>query len=718
VEDLRQGGLHPFTQTSRQQDHSEIFHLSFPKLSNGANYSVSMGLIKGMGHELLPRAWRRVWGDLQDRLFHRSAIISFSMTGFLTTKISANVDRITQDRGRLYFLRGAVNLLEGDAWRVEAAVQGTRRYHVSISREKNSFEVSCTCPYYERELETCKHIWATFLAAEQEGYLEGSRDIPPRQIQEVGPRSFPDEEPERPPRTKKPPPPSWKQQLQGLRGAMEAEEGRPRNEWLPERELVYLIDVQDTLASERLTVEVAQRDRKMDGSWGKLKSRRIRFHEIANLSNPGDRRILALLLGAREEISYRYSSYYYDSASSSYALAQPVWDVVLPLMCATERCFLRVSLTDAELQPIQWDDGDLWELWLKITLEDAGERYLVTGLLRRAEAEMELAKPALLLAGGLVFYDGRVACLQDFGAFGWISLLRGCGSLSIPKKEADHFLSELLRLPRRPRLELPDELKFETVSQRPKPCLIIKPGERNAWGRARLVGELSFEYEGEIIPYKRPGQGIYQRERRRLILRDIETEVAAEKRLKQLGFRSGYATEDSEFELLPDYLPKVVRALTNEGWRVEAQGKLYRTPGELRMEISSGIDWFELSGGAQFGASTVSLPELLMALKRGDHTVRLDDGTLGILPEEWMKKYGILAGLGTVEGNNLRFRRQQIGLLDALLASEPEATADAIFERARQELPCSGARRFLAVRGATPMPRHGASWRGLCGLLS
>ena len=604
--------------------------------------------------------------------------------GFLTANISALVDRISQNRGRLYFLRGAVNVLEGDAWRVEATVQGTHQYYVRISRAKNSFDFSCSCPYYEREFVSCKHIWATFLAAEQEGYLEGSGDIPPLQIEEASPRSFPAGKPERPPGTKKPPAPSWKQQLQGLLGAMEAEESPSR--WSPERELVYLIDVQDTLASERLTVEVAQRDRKMDGSWGKLKSRRMRLHEIANLSGPSDRRILTLLLGAGQEMSYGYSSYYYDSAPFSYALAQPAWDVVLPLMCATGRCFLRASLMGAELAPIRWDDGSPWELWLKIMPEDVGERYLVSGSLRRAEGEMELARPALLLAGGLVFYGGWVARLQDFGAFGWISLLRGRGSLSVPKKEADDFLTELLRLSRRPQLELPEELKFEVASHRPKPCLIIKPGERNPWGRARLVGELSFEYEGEVIPHKRPGQGIYQKDRRRLILRDIETEIVAEKRLKQLGFRRAYSTGDPELELLPDHLPKVVRALTNEGWHVEAQGKLYRTPGELRMEISSGIDWFELRGAVQFGEITASLPELLRALRQGEHTVRLDDGTLGILPEEWLKKYGLLAGLGSVQGNHLRFTRQQIGLLDALIASEPEVTADAIFERVRKQL--------------------------------
>ena len=43
-------------------------------------------------------------------------------------------------------------------------------------------------------------------------------------------------------------------------------------------------------------------------------------------------------------------------------------------------------------------------------------------------------------------------------------------------------------------------------------------------------------------------------------------------------------------------------------------------------------------------------PQLLAALRRGEKTVRLDDGTFGVLPEEWLKKYGLLAGMGDDRG--------------------------------------------------------------------
>jgi SNF2 family DNA or RNA helicase len=109
------------------------------------------------------------------------------------------------------------------------------------------------------------------------------------------------------------------------------------------------------------------------------------------------------------------------------------------------------------------------------------------------------------------------------------------------------------------------------------------------------------------------------------------------------------------------------------------------------------MDWFELHGSVDFGGTSATLPALLAALRRGENVVRLDDGTFGMIPEEWLAKYGGVASLGTVEGDHLRFTRSQAGLLDALLASQPEAKCDAVFEKARAEL-----RAFAGVAPADP----------------
>src|SRR5438034_897029 len=75
--------------------------------------------------------------------------------------------------------------------------------------------------------------------------------------------------------------------------------------------------------------------------------------------------------------------------------------------------------------------------------------------------------------------------------------------------------------------------------------------------------------------------------------------------------------------------------------------------------------------------------------------VRLDDGTYGVLPEEWLRRIGALAGMGKPEQGHVRFRHSQAGLLDALVAAQPEARCDETFARVREEL-----RRFARVAPA------------------
>jgi hypothetical protein len=500
--------------------------------------------------------------------------------------------------------------------------------------------------------------------------------------------------------------PTWRKQLAPLLSALEAQESRNRLSAPAEREFLYVIDTEDTQFAERLVVEIVQRERRANGAWGKLKIKKLALGEIDEVPDAADRRILAILLGSRRDLNHLYSTSYGDLTYLSFVLPAPAWDVVLPLMCATDRCVLRTSANIGESAPLRWDSGEPWQFCLNVAPVGDAE-YAVTGSLRRGETEMPISAPSLLVPGGLVFYEDRVVRLNDYGAFDWISLLRERKTLTIPKAEGRSFLAELVRFSHCPRLELPEELKFEEISTRPRPSLVVKPGPSHPFRHPRLVGKLSFDYDGQKISYDQRGSSLYQKDRHRVIRRDLSFEAAARRRMTQLGFRSANNHRDGDAELYGEQLPSVVRALTSEGWQIEAEGKLYRTGGLLKMEVKSGVDWFELDGSAVFGDARISLPRLLRAIKQGETLVKLDDGTLGILPEEWMKKYGLLAGLGTVEAGHLRFMRPQAGLLDALLASEPNVAVDAIFARVRQEL-----RGFTGVTAADAPAQFSGELRG------
>jgi hypothetical protein len=627
--------------------------------------------------------------------------------GYLTEQIADEAGRLTQERGRQYYMRGAVKRIDGDGTSVHAAVQGTLRYTVHIRSIEDFLDYSCSCPYFERDLEPCKHIWATCLAAEQLGYLTANENYQKANHFEPALGSFASKSAPKPTLVGNARSPSWQDQIAPVVNLLSTVEERLRFDRPKEREYIYVIDAEETLEIDGLLVEIAQRERRANGEWGKLKVKKIEPGEIDQASDENDRRILAVLFGSRRAASYLYSSYDRDSFYPKFVLSSSLWDVVLPLMCASGRCVLRLA-DDGPSAPLEWDDGAPWQFCLKVAAAPGGAEYAVSGVFRRGETELGLSEPLLLVPGGLVFYGGRVARLEDDGVFDWIALLREHQTLSVPKAEGEAFLAHVLRLARRPQLELPAELRFEEVAPRPKPSLVVKPGPSHPFRHPRLLGKLSFDYDGQQIAYEQRSSSVYQKERRRFIRRDLNFEGAARRRLTQLGFRSAERQSGGDVELYGDQLPgAAVRALTSEGWQVEAQGKLYRTAGALKIEVKSGIDWFDVEGSASFGDARVSLPQLLRAIRQGESLVKLDDGTLGVLPEEWVKKYRLLAGLGTIQSERLRFTRPQAGLLDALLASEPNVALDATFTRVRQEL-----RDFTGVAPANPPADFAGELRG------
>src|SRR5205085_5860736 len=129
----------------------------------------------------------------------------------------------------------------------------------------------------------------------------------------------------------------------------------------------------------------------------------------------------------------------------------------------------------------------------------------------------------------------------------------------------------------------------------------------------------SFDYGGRVVSGTDTSRGFYDPEGRRLLRRDLAAEQAAADLLTELGLKfqsPNYYEKDPAWEIVSAKLPRIVRALVVAGWHIEADGKVFRRPGSHQMEISSGVDWFELHGEVNSGESTERLPELLAAVRR------------------------------------------------------------------------------------------------------
>ena len=619
----------------------------------------------------------------------------------LASTLERFVNAKVRKRGLHYFRGKRVRLTACGPETAEAVVSGTSEYDVFLTRDSEGLRASCSCPFSGRG-EPCKHVWAAILAVDVKGGLEGSNGtksqkltvVPLPEDRRSAPRKVPArKEPSRPaPRAVTAPrPAAWRETLQKLTAS-----GPPP---LPitEKEFLYLLDVQSTLKSQQITLDVVNSHRKRDGSWSKQISRPYltRSH-IPALRDPEDRKILSLIGGASQHNQWQW---YMSGASSQIpspcAIPSESADILLPLLCATGRFRLRPGPDLLEGETLTWND-EPWELRLEIHEEPRGDCRL-SGALRRGERGLEPGAPGLLLPGGFLVAGDQVSRIANRSAFRWSPLLSAEKALRVPAAERDDLLEHLLASPDLPRLDLPESMRYEEVRPAPRPRLrLLQPDWPNAWPRA----ELSFSYEGHRVTPGSPGRGLYQREERRFLLRDLEAEQRSSSRLLDLGFKPDKYPPPGKppLRVPAGRIPKAVPALLAEGWTVEAEGKLYRSAGRFKLAVASGVDWFELRGEADFEGQTVGLPELLAALRRGERYVPLGDGSLGLLPEEWARRFAPVARLGEAEGDHLRFRSVQAALLDAWLADEP-ATCDETFERARERL-----RGFAGVEPAQAPP--------------
>jgi len=453
-------------------------------------------------------------------------------------------------------------------------------------------------------------------------------------------------------------------------------------------EIVYVIDVRETLAGRGTVVNVLFRQRRKNGTWTKPKAINITPLEAEHLVDATDREICSLLMGAGNLWLYG-NTYESGYSRSRYVLNGPLEDRVLPMIAQSGRGHLDRIGDEEGLFPFSWDDGPAWRFDLQIVPDEKNDAIRIDGAFLRDHERFDLREPALLLARGFLFTRTSMARLDVEGGFAWIARLRSFGPISIPRGQADSLMETVARSGLDPRA-LPSELRYDVVEGTPRPRVrVARPERQNPYAlRQDLRATVQFDYGGAIVDGP-PAATAYDAVNRRLIRRSRAAEQAAIDRLHELGFRYTWSHFESRqlLGISPEQFPRVVHTLVHEGWRVEAEGRPFRSAVGMRLEVSSGIDWFDLHGHVDFGdGRSAPFPQLLAAIARGEDVVVLDDGSVGLLPEEWLRRYATIAGFGSSEGDSIRFGRSQAALLDALLAAQPAITYDETFARVRQEL--------------------------------
>ncbi len=608
-------------------------------------------------------------------------------------------------RGAAYIEAERVSLIRVTSENVFGVVVDGAEYQTQLRYQPEDISLFCTCEQFTKS-KSCKHLWGTILAADQRGFVNPAirpgRLLPfaaPALTQPLTADDLdsggPDPDGEsRMPRGKakaRPPAPvrptrPWEARLAELSGEMNGTPEARGGGDPEERQIFYEVDIEASRESGKLVIQASQRQRRAGGQWGKIKPLKIRPGELDQIEHEDDRTFLSYLAGAIPERT-NWSTQQAELRTSAHRFQVP-WELgqlILPDMCRSSR--LRILGSDeAGQQHLSWDEGEPWELTIRVRRDTEAEGWKVSGLLVRNDETLELSEVPLVIPGGFVVTSDSISLLRDFGAPEWMRGLPAAGPLQIPLSDQHDFVDRLLDIPSLPRLDLPKELQLEEVRVQPQPMLRISAPPMTRWRNDSLNAEVIFEYLGLPVSGSSARWAVVQRENNRCIIRDRSFEGHCWERLRQTGFRRrlGDLKQTVNVEIARRDLGRAVRELVEGGWNVFADGSKVRQAGGLRFRVSSDTDWFDVHTEVDFEGRSVSFPELLRALERGDSTVRLDDGSLGILPEEWLEQIGMISGLGTTTEDGLRFSTSQAALLDALLASQESVEIDAGFERMRE----------------------------------
>jgi len=480
--------------------------------------------------------------------------------------------------------------------------------------------------------------------------------------------------------------PAWKTRLRHVIQNTQYDNRPMPQPWPAIGPIYYIIGIHQSEYRDAVELRLDLRTR---GTGTKNAFRKLNLSAacITNAPDPQDAQILRLLCGAIDESGGWYAS---DGKVPAHVALDPlaVADIV-PMLCRTNRLLLRTSADSINPVPLVLDEAGPWTFRLSIVPLPGTGAVEVHGRLVRGDSVLSINEVELVY-DGLIIHHGKVSPLDDSGARSLVETLRLDPEFRVPRAQLDAFLAELCQVSRLPPIEFDPELNIESSIAAPRPRLFI---QKRVMQRGHPYGDLtatvSFDYGGVLEPCTNSSSAaMFVRDGRRFIRRDTQAEETFLKRLKVLKFTTQWTEPNTprQWSVRAPIMPPAVAALTAEGWHVEAAGTIYRNAGSINITVSTGIDWFDVTGNAQFGDAFVPLPRLLQAIRKGESTVLLDDGSIGMVPQQWLSKYRLLAGAGETDGDGIRFLPSQLGLLDAMLASQTQVVWDQAAASARTRL--------------------------------
>jgi non-specific serine/threonine protein kinase len=153
-------------------------------------------------------------------------------------------------------------------------------------------------------------------------------------------------------------------------------------------------------------------------------------------------------------------------------------------------------------------------------------------------------------------------------------------------------------------------------------------------------------------------------------LNSLHSQFIRQPQSKSLALKGADVLKNNWFFLFVDAMKEMKISIF--GFEALKNFKFNTTKPSTRIQLSSGMDWFDAKVELTFGNQQIGIAEIQKALSNKQSFVQLDDGSLGILPDEWIKKYALLFKVGEGKNNQLRLSKYHLSVIDDLYDQRDE----------------------------------------------
>lgn len=298
-----------------------------------------------------------------------------------------------------------------------------------------------------------------------------------------------------------------------------------------------------------------------------------------------------------------------------------------------------------------------------------------------------------ILNNALVQYDFKIFALGNLNEVKILEEFLPHGKIEVEEKVWDDFLREKLMVwSQMIHVNFSEDIVERVSASKPEYRLYLQEREQKLVLKpAFLYGdtEVKWGFMGDVI---QPKEGMV-----RIVQRNDEAEQEFVNLLRTLhsdmhqNLKEHFFFIVSSAVLAQNWFFRFMEIMKE--WNVQLFGfeklnnlRINTHKPETRLHVSSGVDWFDTAVDVVFGDQSVPITQVKKALTQKQNFVKLEDGSVGLLPDEWLKKYALLIKMGEEKGGKLRLKKYHFSVLDEMLQDLDEDAMIEELEEKKQKL--------------------------------